>query len=522
MSTGSSGWDPALDDDRAMRPLLPFFACSSLFFFLACSGDPGAADENSPPGGGAGGSTGEDCPSECSAATGGAPSSGGAASTGGTSASSGGALSTGGAVSTGGTTPSETPECPPNCSGTGGGASGTGGASDVPSGNDDPFAIFYRGANLSGAEHGIENDGTENWGEATPGVEGAQYAWPNPETNAEMDEIDLFLARGMNFYRLPIAWERIQPTLYGELDSGYLAKLHATVTAIRSRGATVMIDIHNYARHKPQSAPDTDPSPIIGSPELPTDTLADLWGRLAAEFGEASLTSPIWFDIMNEPHDIDAEVWAEAANLALVAIRDAGAKNVILVPPVQWGTAWDFSWHEGMQNHTQDIVDPLDNFAVQVHQYSHGDGPDCTTDPSDFVTLVGPAEQWAKANGRRLFLGEFNASQNAACLPAIDNLLTHLESQRAGQADGVWIGWSVWAINARGAWEELDNDTGAEGHMTATVVSHLPATCSDGMQNGDETAQDCGGSCRRCAGEMACTSGTDCQSGVCAAAKCQE
>lgn len=405
--------------------------------------------------------------------------------------------------------------------GTGGGLSGSGGSDIGTPVAGDPFAIFYRGANLSGAEHGIENDGVENWGDATPGAEGSQYAWPDPETNAEMDEIDLFLERGMNFYRLPISWERIQQTLYGNLDPGYLGRLHDTVNAIRSRGATVMIDIHNYARYKSQAEPDASQSPIIGSTEVPTDALADLWGKLAAEFGEASQTSPIWFDLMNEPHDIDATVWAEAANQAISAIRDSGAQNVILVPPVQWGTAWDFSWHEGMQDHTQDIVDPLDNYAVQVHQYSHGDGPDCTTDPTDFVTLVGPAEDWARAHGRRLFLGEFNASQQVACLPAIDNLLTHLESNRVGQTDGVWVGWSVWAINARGNWDELDNDEGPEGQMTATVVSHLPATCNDEVVSGDETAIDCGGSCRRCAATAPCLAGNDCQSGVCAAETCQ-
>jgi endoglucanase len=414
-------------------------------------------------------------------------------------------------------------ECLTACgasSGSGGTDTSSGGTDGMPIAGD-PFAVFYRGANLSGAEHGIENDGTEIWGNATPGAEGAQYAWPDPGTNPEVDEIDIFLSRGMNFYRLPIAWERIQQSLYGPLDVGYLNRLHNTVDAIRSRGATVMIDIHNYARYKPQDAADASPSPVIGSPDLPTDALADLWGKLAAEFGETSRTSPIWFDIMNEPYDIDAVVWASAANQAITAIRDSGALNVILVPPVQWGTAWDFSWHEGMQNHTQDIVDPLDNYAVQVHQYSHGAGPDCTTDEDDFVTLVGPAEQWARAHGRRLFLGEFNASQNDACLPAVDKLLTHLESHRVGQPDGIWVGFSVWAINARGTWKELDNDDGPEGHMTETIVSHLPSTCGDNMVSGDETGADCGGSCRRCAAESACATGNDCQSGLCAGGICK-
>ncbi len=173
-----------------------------------------------------------------------------------------------------------------------------------------------------------------------------------------------------------------------------------------------------------------------------------------------------------------------------------------------------------MQNHSQDIVDPLDNFVVQGHQYSHGDGPDCTTDVNDFITLVGPAEKWARTHGRRLFLGETNANQEDSCLPAIDALLTHLEDNRVGQADGVWIGWSIWAISARGNWPELDNDDGPEGYMTSTVVSHLPATCNDGAISGDETAIDCDGSCRRCTAASACVSGNDCQSGVCGAGSC--
>ena len=419
----------------------------------------------------------------------------------------GGAVASGGAVGNTGGTSSDP-------SGTGGGLAGE--ATD-----GDPFSVFYRGASLSGAEHGIENDGSENWGDATPGAEGSQYAWPNPDTNPEMDEVDLFLDRGMNFYRLPIAWERIQQTLFGPLDPDYLGRLKETVEAIRSRGATILIDVHNYARYKSQDLPDTDPSPIIGSTEVPASALSDLWGKMAMEFGEVSRTSPIWFDIMNEPHDIDAEVWASAANGAIVAIRDAGAKNVILVPPVQWGTAWDFSWHEGMQTHTQDIIDPLDNFAIQVHQYSHGDGPDCATDPNDFITLVGPAEDWARAHDRKLFLGEFNASQQDACLPAIDALLSHLETERWGEPSGVWIGWSVWAINARGTWTELENDDGSEGHMTATVMEHLPATCGDAMVDGEETDVDCGGSCRRCSEAQICATGNDCRSGACASGVCQ-
>jgi hypothetical protein len=47
------------------------------------------------------------------------------------------------------------------------------------------------------------------------------------------------------------------------------------------------------------------------------------------------------------------------------------------------------------------------------------------------------------------------------------------------------------------------------------------ATCSDGIQNGDETDRDCGGSCGPCAVGLACSAGADCTSRSCQAAVCR-
>lgn len=43
------------------------------------------------------------------------------------------------------------------------------------------------------------------------------------------------------------------------------------------------------------------------------------------------------------------------------------------------------------------------------------------------------------------------------------------------------------------------------------------ATCTDGLQNGDETGIDCGGNCDACSGEIGarCTEWSDCDSGAC-------
>jgi hypothetical protein len=46
-------------------------------------------------------------------------------------------------------------------------------------------------------------------------------------------------------------------------------------------------------------------------------------------------------------------------------------------------------------------------------------------------------------------------------------------------------------------------------------------SCSDGIQNGDETDIDCGGSCSGCATGQHCVQASDCESGNCTSGKCQ-
>jgi len=49
----------------------------------------------------------------------------------------------------------------------------------------------------------------------------------------------------------------------------------------------------------------------------------------------------------------------------------------------------------------------------------------------------------------------------------------------------------------------------------------VPATCVDGVKNGNETALDCGGSCNPCADGLACAVSADCISKVCQAGVCK-
>jgi endoglucanase len=349
--------------------------------------------------------------------------------------------------------------------------------------------LFFQGNNFSGAERGFGASLEESWGPAIPGVEGQTYSWPTPADNV--------LPSGMNIVRLPFQWERLQPTLAGDLDAGYLGKLHSTAGAWRDRGATVLLDVHNYAFYKANGRGTEQPGQHLGSTDVPVAAFADLWRRLALEFGSTSRSSPFIFGLMNEPHDLEVATWIEAAQAAVDAIRATGAQNPIFVPGADWTTAADFSWS---QNATllQSVSDPADNSAIEVHQYYDG-----TCTPNVYVDKLAPFEAWATTNHRVAFLGEFDVTDaSAACQEAFANFVDHLHSRAAGTADGVWVGYTYW------------QGTGVSDALPF-IQPHLPATCASGTKDGSETDADCGATCLRCADHRACAADHDCQSGFC-------
>ena len=278
---------------------------------------------------------------------------------------------------------------------------------------------WLAGVNLAGAEFG---EGS------LPGNHGADYVYPTT------GEVDYFVGEGMNAFRVPFRWERLQRTLYGELHAEELSRLESFVAYATGAGATVILDPHNYARY------DGD---VVGSSELPNAALADFWSRLADRFGG---DPRIVFGLMNEPHTMPTEQWLSAANAAIAAIRDTGADNLILVPGNAWSGAhsWSQSWY-GTPNADvmTGVVDPMDNFAYEVHQYldstTSGTDPSCVSETIGVERVSGYTD-WLRDQGARALLGEFAGGPNATCDAAVDGLLDHLEAN-----DDVWLGWTWWA-----------------------------------------------------------------------------
>lgn len=137
------------------------------------------------------------------------------------------------------------------------------------------------GVNLSGGEAGS----------VFPGVYGTDYAYPS-------DASIQYLAGQVQVLRLPIRWERVQPTRLAALDATEVARITAVLDSAAAANLPVILDVHNFGRFIEADGTER----IIGDGTLSESDLVDLWTRLTQTFsGHAALAG---YDLMSAPHDL--------------------------------------------------------------------------------------------------------------------------------------------------------------------------------------------------------------------------
>jgi len=325
--------------------------------------------------------------------------------------------------------------------------------------------IRFTGVNLAGAEFGVSNNNVN-----LPGTYNQHYTYPTAA------EADYFIGKGMNTFRLPFRWERLQRSQFADLHgagpgpTGELDRMDTFVNAATGAGAYVVLEPHNFQRYFPATDNFQSSSRGLVGSSVPDSAFADFWGKVADHYQD---NRRVIFNLMNEPNTIPTEQLVASENAAIQAIRAAGAKNLILVPGNQWTGAWAWDppgqvdnnpsmpgkqvWYgtinaEAMLN----IVDPLDNFAFDVHQYLDDDSSGTSDqigtnqnpdNPNIGVERLTTFTNWLHANNRKGFLGEFAvANARIGSGPtdvgdeAIRNVLDYIEAN-----DDVWLGWAWWA-----------------------------------------------------------------------------
>ncbi len=308
--------------------------------------------------------------------------------------------------------------------------------------------VPFRGVNLSGGE----------FGSALPGTFGRDYTFPT------RSEVDYYMGKGMNTFRVGFRWERLQPAARAAFDGAYFERLDAIVSYATSRGARVILNPHNFARYY------GDP---VGSSKVPNATFADLWKRLAEKYGT---NTNVLFNLVNEPHDMSTEQWVDAANAAIAAIRAADATNQIVVPGNGWTGAhsWNSSYYGTPNSKAMlNISDPKDNIVFEAHQYmdddSSGSSGTCISTTIGRERLEGFVK-WLRDNRKKGFLGEFAGGNNGTCNTAVKNMLDYVHA-----SSDVIVGWTWWAGGPW--WGEyqftLDPKDGADRPQMALLTPYL-------------------------------------------------
>ena len=262
-----------------------------------------------------------------------------------------------------------------------------------------------------------------------PGVFGKDYIYPDAKTARP------FIDMGMQIVRVPILWERAQPTPLQPLSKTEMALIDRSLASL-APFRTIVLDVHNYGRYNGQRLDQISNGSIM---------LADLWQRLAEHYkGDGAIA----FGLMNEPFGMTPAAWRSLVDRSVAAIRRTGAANLILVPGSKYSGA--HSWTAGGSNSNAlafaNFRDPGSNYAFEMHQYldtdSSGTGTNCVS-PDLIDARLASATTWLRANGHRGYLGEFGVPPNDNCLHGLDILLTHLHAN-----SDVLIGCNYWAARA--------------------------------------------------------------------------
>jgi endoglucanase len=303
---------------------------------------------------------------------------------------------------------------------------------------------FRLGVSLAGAEFGMI---------------GGRWKWPH------IENLRYYLGKGFNVFRVPMKWNRLQPVINEPIREDLLGPLDALIQAATGVGAVIILDVHDYGRRGTE---------IIGSPgsDATIVAFATFWQTLAQRYRSNPL---VWYSLINEPHDQDAELSLAAQNAACAAIRAGGGRGKVLFSGTAWTGAhsWTTTKNSTVMLRAQD---PQNNYAFEMHQYldKRFGGSSPVAVPGSGSIVLTKATEWARANGKKIFLGEFAAGSNPASMLELTALLDTVMSNRDVFIGATyWAGGGVWGVNNQNTTDPVDRLHPVDRAQTTLLMRYL-------------------------------------------------
>ncbi|KAF3922991.1 Endoglucanase [Dactylellina cionopaga] len=266
---------------------------------------------------------------------------------------------------------------------------------------------------------------------------------------------------GFNTFRVPIGWQSLTPQLGGSLSSGLIGQYDSTLQSCLQTGAYCIIDIHNYARWN---------GGIVGQGGPTDDQLVSLWTQLAQKYASQQ---KVWFGVMNEPHDVNIQTWANTVQKVVTAIRNAGATSQnILLPGNNYASAGAFI-SSGSADALIQVKNPdgtTNGLIFDVHKYLDSDNSgthvECVTDNID--SAFRPLSYWLRCKGRQAILSETGGGNVQSCVTYMNSQLAFLN-----QNSDVYLGYIGWGAGSFGPTYELTETPNSDGSDTMLVKQAL-------------------------------------------------
>lgn len=331
--------------------------------------------------------------------------------------------------------------------------------------------LSLRGISISGAEAGSD---------VSYGLQGM------PSYTQDMA---FYANQGMNTVRIPINWAYIvsnaNDTHASTTGLQYLDSVKNSVTDMLSHGLNVILDLHSYMRFSPGSYAGS------GDQIATAQQTYDIWSIISNKLSGVAqqYTDKLLFEIANEPNSMSSHQMLANNNAGIAAIRDAGLGNMVVLEGNSWSGL--HSWNEvgsatdGVTNAQimipANIVDPLHNYAISVHQYvdSNGSGTSPTGQSLDSFKNYANIDafmQWVHQNNVKVILGEFGGGNESNSIADVNYLLQQVESHPYVEGQGGFIGWTAWVGGHTWAQYNFNyigpNANGTDNALMSQIYTH--------------------------------------------------